>query len=144
MPSATHRIIEDYLGGDWYGLVLGGFFLAFGLVLALAAVRYFYRRKGPAAAFAFALVFWGGAGGALVALTGAKTSWPSLAAAGAAALVSLGYAWYLAAFRKNLRLSPEEINPQPAPALRKCSGCGLNIDAKLAKCPMCGAERPPA
>jgi hypothetical protein len=69
-------------------------------------------------------------------------TWQSLTICLGCALVAVGYAAYLAAFRKDLRLSAgEDPEPAAAPPMRTCPGCGVQVDSRTSKCPLCGAEK---
>lgn len=136
-----YRHVEWYRGSDWLGLSLGGLFLFGALCLSLIVTRYFYRRKGPAAAICYPLAFWTGMLLAGLAVTKGKLGWQSLASLGLAVAVSMGYGVYLSARRRDLRITPEDKEKQkPPPPTRKCPACGLEIDSRAGKCPACEAE----
>jgi hypothetical protein len=139
-----HQIAESFLlttdATDWLGITLGAFYVAMALVVAMLTARFFHRRSGPAAAFTYAILFWGAVAGVILVATRGHPSKPSMIAAAVAALVTVGYAGYLAACRKDLRIRPGDV-PPPAPAQRQCPGCGLTIGAELPKCPACGANQ---
>ena len=126
-------------GADWLGFAIGAFFLAMALAVAGLTMRYFYRRHGSSAALGYVFVFWALIGGALALVARGRPNWQSLMAVGFCVLANAGYGVYLEVRRKDLRMAPEQKNPAPAPAMRKCPGCGLSVDAKAPKCPMCGA-----
>lgn len=126
-------------GADWLGLLIGGFFLAMALAVALLTTRFFYRRYGSWAALGYAAVFWGLIGGALAWVAGGRPNWQSLVAIGGCVLANAGYGIYLEVRRKDLRIRPEDRESAPGPSMRRCPKCGLSVDAKPAKCPMCGA-----
>jgi len=141
--TGMRQITESFLlatdSTDWLGITLGAFYVAMALAVAMLTARFFYRRSGPAAAFAYAVLFWGAVTGVILVATRGHPSKPSMIAAVIAALVTVGYAGYLAACRKDLRIRPGDA-PPPAPAQRQCPGCGLTIGAEFAKCPACGAD----
>ena len=142
--TAMRQIAESFLlatnSTDWLGIALGAFYVAMALAVAMLTARFFHRRSGPAAAFTYAILFWGAVAGVILVATRGHPSKPSVIAAAVAALVTLGYAGYLAACRKDLRVRPGDA-PPPAPAQRQCPGCGLTIGAELPKCPACGANQ---
>ena len=142
--TAMRQIAESFLlatnSTDWLGIALGAFYVAMALAVAMLTARFFYRRSGPAAAFTYAILFWGAVAGVILVATRGRPSRPSVIAAAVAALVTLGYAGYLAACRKDLRVRPGDT-PPPAPVQRQCPGCGLTIGAELPKCPACGANQ---
>lgn len=113
-----------------------------GLVLTVPASRYFFRRRGPAVAVSFAAVFWAVVVVAALVLNRGHMSWGSAAISAASALVGVGYPVYLAVRRKDLREAAAEECEEAAagPALRRCPGCGLNVDGATEKCPVCGAK----
>jgi hypothetical protein len=134
------RNLSDYLGGDPLGVAIGGFFLAMALASAVLTTRYFYRRHGSLAALGYVVAFWGLIGAGLALVARGRPNWQSLVALGVCVLANAGYGVYLEVRRKDLRIQPEEKSTGPAPAMRRCPKCGLSVDAKLPKCPMCGAE----
>lgn len=127
-------------GADWLGLVLGGFFLAMALAVAVLTTRFFYRRYGSLAALGYVVAFWGLIGAALALVAGGRPNWQSLVAIGGCVLLNAGYGIYLEVRRKDLRIRPEDRTPASGPAMRRCPKCGLSVDAKPPRCPMCGAE----
>ena len=127
-------------GADWLGLLIGGFFLAMALAVALLTTRFFYRRYGSLAALGYVVVFWALIGAGLALVAAGKPNWQSLVAIGGCVLLNAGYGVYLEVRRKDLRIRPEERAPAPGPAMRRCPKCGLSVDATLKKCPICGAE----
>jgi hypothetical protein len=129
-------------GADWLGLLVGGFFLAMALAVALLTTRFFYRRYGSLAALGYVIAFWGLIGAALALVAGGRPNWQSLVAIGGCVLLNAGYGVYLEIRRKDLRIRPEDRAPAaPGPSMRRCPKCGLSVDAKPARCPMCGAGK---
>jgi len=138
--GSTHWGIERYLGADALGVTLGALYLFIGLLAALVAAGYFHRRKGPAWAFGFAALYWALNFGLMTALARGKPAWQSLVSLGISALITFGFAAFLALRRGRPPAGTEDSAPTP-PAQRKCPGCGLTIDGRYEKCPMCGAKR---
>lgn len=124
------------------GAVIGGFFLAMALAVAILSTRYFFRKRGPNAAFLYVAGFWGLMALALVLVARGKPNWLSLIAVGLCLLTNAAYGVYLEMLRKDLREAPRDGDESaPQQAMRKCPGCGLSVDAAREKCPMCGAGR---
>ncbi len=113
-----------------------------GLLLTVPASRYFFRRRGPAVAITFAALFWAAVILAALLVNRGNLTWSSAAVSGAGALIGVGYPVYLAVRRKDLRgpAAEEREEEAAAPALRRCPGCGLNVDGATEKCPVCGAK----
>ena len=113
-----------------------------GLVLTVPASRYFFRRRGPAVAVSFAAIFWAAVILVAVLVNRGNLTWSSAAVSGAGALIGVGYPVYLALCRKDLRGPAAEEGGEEAAgsALRRCPGCGLNVDTEAEKCPVCGAK----
>lgn len=137
--GSTHWAIENYLGADALGVTLGSLYLLIGLAAALVATRYFHRRRGPAWAFGFAAVFWTVDFGAMFLLARGQPAWQSLVSLGLSAFVNFGYAAFLA-LRRGRATTDGVGDAPPPPAQRKCPGCGLTIDGRYGKCPMCGSK----
>ncbi len=116
--------------------------MVIGLLLTIPASRYFHRRRGPAVAITFAAFFWAAVVVAALLLNRGHMSWGSAAISTASALVGVGYPVYLALHRRDLRVVPGERDEADLarPPTRRCPGCGLTIDAKKERCPVCGAE----
>lgn len=112
--------------------------VALALVGALLAARYFFARRGAAAALGFATLFWGGIAGAWL-LAGGRVGLAEKLEPAAAWLLTVLYVGYLAAFRGRLRGRYPGAPEAERPALRRCPGCGLAVDAGRERCPVCGS-----
>jgi hypothetical protein len=109
----------------------------------MPASRYFYRRRGPAAGIGFPAAYWATIVAAGLFFTRMHLSVGSLLICLAAAGVAIGYAVYLAVWRKDLRMGRRASGDAAAArAIRECPGCGIKIDAEAAECPVCGAGSP--
>jgi len=108
--------------------------------MTVPAGRYFYRRRGTLAGVGFPLVYWSALILAGLAVTRGNMTWPSILICATCGAIATGYSLYLATRRKDLRITPadddaaSEAQPEP---LRTCPRCGVKIDARGRKCPVC-------